>query len=83
MAGVLISTMFTVTPFMGMHYTIIAIVVVVLGGLGHILGSIAGGLILGVIGSVVQHIEPGLELVVFYVMFIGMILIRPKGIFGR
>ena len=83
LAGVLISTMFTVTPFMGMHYTIVAIVVVVLGGLGQIIGSIAGGLMLGVIGNIVQHIEPGLELVVFYVIFIGMILIKPKGIFGR
>ncbi|MFX0201238.1 MAG: branched-chain amino acid ABC transporter permease [Candidatus Hodarchaeota archaeon] len=83
LAGVLLSTMFTVSPFMGMPYTIIAIIVVVLGGLGQILGSLAGGLILGLIGNIVAHIEPGLELVIFYMLFVIIILVRPKGIFGR
>ena len=82
-AGVLISTMFTVSPFMGLPYTIIAIIVVVLGGLGNIIGSLVGGLILGLIGSIVLHIEPGLELAVLYILFMLILLIRPKGIFGK
>jgi len=82
-AGVLISTMFTVSPFMGLPYTIIAIIVVVLGGLGNILGSLVGGLILGLIGSIVLHIEPGLELAVLYLLFMLILLVRPKGIFGK
>lgn len=83
LAGVLISTMFTVSPFMGLPYTIIAIIVVVLGGLGNILGSLVGGLILGLIGSIVLHIEPGLELAVLYMLFMLILLVRPKGIFGK
>ena len=82
-AGVLISTMFTVSPFMGLPYTIIAIIVVVLGGLGNILGSLVGGLILGLIGSIVLHIEPGLELAVLYLLFMLILLVRPKGLFGK
>ena len=83
LAGVLISTMFTFSPFMGLPYTIIAIIVVVLGGLGNILGSLVGGLMLGLIGSIVLHIEPGLELAVLYILFMLMLLVRPKGIFGK
>ncbi len=83
LAGVLISTMFTVSPFMGLPYTIIAIIVVVLGGLGNIIGSLIGGLILGLIGSIVLHIEPGLELAVLYILFMFILLLRPRGIFGK
>ncbi len=81
--GVLMSTMFAVSPVMGFHYTIIAVIVVVLGGLGNILGSLVGGLILGIISSLVLRFEPGLELVVFYVLFMIILLWKPKGIFGK
>lgn len=83
LAGVLISTILNVSPVMGLPYTIIAIIVVVLGGLGNILGSLVGGLILGLIGSIVLHTEPGLEMAVFYVLFMFILLVRPKGIFGK
>jgi branched-chain amino acid transport system permease protein len=82
-AGVLISTMFTVSPFIGLPYTIIAIIVVVLGGLGNIIGSLVGGLILGLVSSIVLHIEPSLELVILYVLFMLILLLRPRGIFGK
>lgn len=83
LAGVLISTMFTVSPFIGLPYTIIAIIVVVLGGLGNIIGSLIGGLILGLVSSIVLRIEPSLELVVLYVLFMLILLIRPRGLFGK
>jgi branched-chain amino acid transport system permease protein len=81
--GVLMSTMFAVSPVMGFHYTIIAVIVVVLGGLGNILGSLIGGLILGIISSFVLRFEPGLELVVLYILFMVILLLKPKGIFGK
>jgi branched-chain amino acid transport system permease protein len=68
---------------MGMQYTIIAIIVVVLGGLGSIPGSFIGGFILGVVGSVVTYIDPGLSLVSYYLIFILLLLVRPTGIMGR
>jgi len=82
-AGVLISMVYPVHPNMGLEYTIIAIIVVVLGGLGSIPGAFVGGLILGVIGSVVSFYEPGLALASYYLVFVLLLLVRPKGLFGK
>ena len=82
-AGMLISMSYPVQPFMGMEYTIIAIIVVVLGGLGSIPGSFIGGFILGLIGSITTFIEPGLALVSYYIIFVLLLLLRPKGLMGK
>ncbi|MEW6667983.1 MAG: branched-chain amino acid ABC transporter permease [Thermodesulfobacteriota bacterium] len=83
LAGPLISMMYEIQPAMGLEYTIIAIIVVVLGGLGSITGSLIGGFILGLIGSVVTYFDAGLSLVAYYVIFILLILVKPTGIFGK
>jgi branched-chain amino acid transport system permease protein len=82
-AGALLSMMFPLTPFMGLPYLVITFIVVVLGGMGNILGSLIGGFILGLVGSVVTHLEPGLTMVAFYVIFVLILLARPTGIFGK
>lgn len=82
-AGPLISMMYEIQPIMGMEYTIIAIIVVVLGGLGSITGSLIGGFSLGLVGSIVTYFNPGLSLIAYYVIFILLLLIRPTGIFGK
>jgi branched-chain amino acid transport system permease protein len=82
-AGMLISMCYPVHVVMGLEYTIIAIIVVVLGGLGSIPGSFIGGFVLGIIGSVVTHIDPALSLVAYYLIFILLLLVRPTGIMGR
>lgn len=82
-AGMLISLCYPVHAVMGFEYTLIAIIVVVLGGLGSIPGSFIGGFILGIIGSLVSHFEPGLSIVAYYLIFILLMLVRPKGIMGR
>jgi branched-chain amino acid transport system permease protein len=82
-AGMLISMCYPVHVVMGLEYTIIAIIVVVLGGLGSIPGSFIGGFVLGIIGSLVTHIDPGLSLVAYYLIFILLLLVRPTGIMGR
>jgi branched-chain amino acid transport system permease protein len=83
MAGVLISTSYSVLPVMGLEYTVIAMIVVVLGGLGSIPGSFIGGLILGLIGSIVTSIKPSLAVVAYYAIFILLLLVKPTGIMGR
>jgi branched-chain amino acid transport system permease protein len=75
--------MYEMRPTMGLEYTIIAIIVVVLGGLGSITGSLIGGFILGFIGTIVTYIDPGLSLIAYYVIFILMLLVKPTGIFGK
>ena len=82
-AGGLLSMCYPITTTMGMEYTIIAIIVVVLGGLGSIVGSFIGGFLLGLIGSIVTYIEPGLALVAYYVIFTALLLAKPTGILGK
>ncbi|HXV99818.1 MAG TPA: branched-chain amino acid ABC transporter permease [Anaerolineae bacterium] len=82
-AGVLISISYPVNAVMGLEYTVIAIIVVVLGGLGSIPGSFIGGFILGIVGSIVTYIEPGLALAAYYAIFILLLLVRPTGIMGK
>jgi branched-chain amino acid transport system permease protein len=83
MAGVLISISYPVHVVMGLEYTVIAIIVVVVGGLGSIPGSFIGGFFLGVVGSIVTYIDPGLSLVAYYLIFILLLLVRPTGIMGK
>ncbi len=82
-AGALLSMMFPVTPFMGLPYLTITFIVVVLGGMGNMLGSLVGGFILGLVGSTVAYFEPGLAMVAFYAIFVLIVLARPTGIFGK
>ena len=82
-AGVLISMRVPLNPAMGMQYTFIAVIVIVLGGLGSIPGSFIGGFILGIIGEIVTYIDPSLSLAAYYLIFMLLLLVRPKGIFGK
>lgn len=83
LAGSLLSMSYMIQPTMGFEYTIIAIIVVVIGGLGSIQGSFIGGFLLGIIGTIVTYIEPGLSLVAYYLLFMLLLLVRPSGILGR
>ena len=82
-AGSLLSMCYPIKATMGLEYTIIAIIVVVLGGLGSITGSFIGGFILGIIASIVTYIEPSLALAAYYIIFILLLLVRPTGIMGK
>jgi len=83
LAGTLLSMRIPINPVMGIQYAIIAFIVIVLGGLGSIPGSFIGGFILGIIGTVVTYLEPSLSLAAYYFIFMVMLLVRPKGIFGK
>ncbi len=83
LAGTLVSMMFPVMAYMGLPYLVITFIVVVLGGMGNIIGSLIGGFILGIVGSVVTQIAPGLVMAAFYVIFVLILLIKPRGIFGK
>ena len=83
LAGILYSMMFELQPGKGIELTIIAIVVVVFGGLGSISGSLIGGFVLGLITSIVNFIDPSLSLVAFYLIFILLLVFKPSGILGR
>jgi branched-chain amino acid transport system permease protein len=80
LAGSLISMTSQITPVMGFENLITALVVVVLGGAGNILGGAIGAVILGLVTSVVMYINPGLSIVVSYLILAVLLIVRPKGI---
>jgi branched-chain amino acid transport system permease protein len=82
-AGSLISICYPIYTTMGLGYTVIAIVVITLGGLGSIPGSFIGGFILGVIGTAVTSWDAGLAVASYYIIFIILLLVRPKGLMGK
>ena len=81
-AGVLISMRDTFSASGGMGYTTIAIIVVVLGGLGSVRGAIFGGFILGIVGVAVSSFDTGLMDSVFYLIVLVLLIVRPKGLLG-
>jgi len=83
-AGCLLSMAYTISPSMGEPYTVTALIVITLGGFGSMGGALAGGLLLGVIEAVGMHFtNPSLKALLSYVVFIGVLLLRPEGLFAR
>jgi branched-chain amino acid transport system permease protein len=82
-AGTLISVCYPIYTTMGLGYTVVATVVITLGGLGSIPGSFIGGFIIGIITTGVAYWQPALAVAAYYVVFIVLLLVRPKGIMGR
>ena len=82
-AGVLAAPVVQVAPLMGSNLIIVVFAVVVIGGMGSILGSVATGLGLGLIEGLTRVFYPeGSSIVVFVVMVL-VLLVRPAGLFGR
>jgi branched-chain amino acid transport system permease protein len=84
LAGCLLSMAYTISPAMGEPYTVTALIVITLGGFGSMGGALAGGLMLGVIEAFGMHFSnPSLKALLSYVVFIGVLLFRPKGLFAK
>ncbi|MEE8448785.1 MAG: branched-chain amino acid ABC transporter permease [Thermodesulfobacteriota bacterium] len=84
LAGGLISMFYEINPYIGLPYTITAFIIIVLGGLGNIMGSLLAGFILGLVETVgISLTSPGLRAIISYAFFIAIILLRPRGIFGK
>lgn len=83
-SGVLVSMFLPFSASMGVVFTMKALVVVIMGGVGHLAGCLAAGLLLGLVESAVARlVDPGLTLAATYVLFLGVLLFRPAGLFGR
>jgi branched-chain amino acid transport system permease protein len=83
-AGSLLSMAYTISPAMGEPYTITALIVITLGGFGSMGGALAGGLLLGVIEALGMHFtNPSFKALLSYAVFIGVLLLRPRGLFAR
>lgn len=82
--GALISTFLTLDASTGVIFTLKALIVVIMGGVGDVRGTIVAALMLGVLETFVASlIDPGLTLAAAYVLFLLILLFRPQGLFGR
>ncbi len=83
-AGTLVTVAYSVSPSIGLEWTLKALIVVVLAGLGSVLGTFVGGLVLGVAeaASAAAFGGPYRE-VIGLVIFVVVLVARPRGLFGR
>lgn len=83
-SGVLVSMFLPFAASMGVVFTMKALVVVIMGGVGHLAGCLAAGLLLGLVEAVVARlVDPGLTLAATYLLFLAVLLLRPAGLFAR
>jgi len=82
-AGALVSVTFSVDPSMGMHWTLKALIVMVLGGLGSFTGTFVGGILLGATESATAFLISGnYREVVGLFLFLLVLIFRPQGLLG-
>ena len=83
LAGVLVSMLEPTSPFMGASFTMTAFVVIILGGLGNLTGSLAAGLLLGMVETYgIALTSASYRSILIYGVFIAVLLLRPQGLFG-
>jgi branched-chain amino acid transport system permease protein len=83
-AGALMITIVPVTPFLAAEYTLLAFVIVIVGGLGSMSGALLGGLLIGVSEAVAGLlVDPSLKSMFSFGLLIVVLLLRPQGLLGR
>lgn len=83
LAGVLAAPIRGVSPFMGVEALAVAFVVVVVGGLGSFSGALVGGLLIGIVQSLMSTLWPEGASLMIYVAMAAVLLLRPNGLLGR
>lgn len=84
LGGLLIGLSFSFIPSSGFPWLLKSFVVVVLGGMGSIGGTLAGGLLLGLAEGVgAAIVGTGFRDMIGYLIFLLVLLLRPRGLFGR
>jgi branched-chain amino acid transport system permease protein len=82
-AGGLVLPFLSLTPSTGEQFTILAFVIVVLGGLGSVTGAVLGGLTIGLVQTVGGLYFPGDgALLLVFAVFVLVLFLRPQGLFG-
>ena len=82
--GVFLGLTFPFTPDSGIMFLIIAFGVVILGGLGSILGTFVGAIILGLAQTLAaQYISASMQMFFLYIIVLVLLALRPRGLFGR
>jgi branched-subunit amino acid ABC-type transport system permease component len=88
LAGVMYTPILPPDYHMGMDFLVLSFVVVVVGGMGSLPGAVAAGFLLGILQSFasmteVKSILPGIDQIIIYLVAVVILLVRPRGLFGR
>lgn len=82
--GVILSTYLTLDASIGVLFTMKALIIVIMGGVGDVRGAVVAALVLGLAETAVASlIDPGLTLAAAYGLFVLVLLLRPQGLFGK
>ena len=83
-AGCALTLLIDVTPSLGPYYTLLAFVIVIVGGLGSMLGALVGGVLIGVSEALAGVlITPSAKSMFSFGLLILVLLLRPQGLFGK
>jgi len=82
-AGVFLAVRANFDPSMGPARLIFGFEAVIIGGLGNLWGTLAGGVVLGVAQAIGAKIDPGWQLLAGHLAFLVVLAIRPEGFFPR
>jgi branched-chain amino acid transport system permease protein len=82
-AGVLLAIRTNFDPSIGPARLLYAFEAVIIGGLGSLWGTLAGGVILGIAQSVGAALDPGWEILAGHLAFLLVLVVRPRGLFPK
>lgn len=83
-AGALMETIADATPSLGPAYTLLAFIIVIIGGLGSMVGALVGGVLIGVSEALAGFmIEPSMKSMFSFALLIAVLVLRPTGLMGR
>ncbi|MCG3269540.1 branched-chain amino acid ABC transporter permease [Yoonia sp. I 8.24] len=82
-AGIMLGIRTSFDPSVGGGRLIFGFEAVIIGGLGNLWGTLAGGVILGVAQTIGAKIDPGWQLLAGHIVFLAILAVRPNGLFPR
>ena len=82
-AGVFLAVRANFDPAIGPARLIFGFEAVIIGGLGSMWGTLAGGIILGVSQAIGAQIDPGWQLLAGHIVFLAILAVRPQGLFPK
>jgi branched-chain amino acid transport system permease protein len=82
-AGVIGAQLMGVNSMLGLDILLVALVVVIVGGMGSVQGSLLGGIVIGLIDTFGKSLFPQLAMFTMYFAMIVILLIKPSGLLGR
>jgi len=82
-AGIFMAARTNFSPSIGPARLLYAFEAVIIGGLGNLWGTLAGGVILGVAQTLGAKLHPGVQILAGHVAFLLVLVVRPNGLFPR